>query len=293
MISDKGVSELLTTLLENRFESLTHNEITSQTGKSTSWFFLNAKKLKRLGYIKRSNSLYQLDFGNHCVWHLLQAFGWNRVYQLEGPHKDNILHIFEELRTKFEKDLRTVLLTGSLAYGAYDAQSDVDLLVVLKQRPNVIDIDTKAKANIIVLSIREFQDRYLAGDDFVLSALRYGWPLLDNYFIRTYYRRELPDTPLKEIIENRRTGKRIIQRIYDLAEVGDLKKLRENYHSLLVHVGRQLLLKQGKLPGPHRELSKQFSDSDPFTEFYEQNRNVGDLNEDKILQGTRYLAGLL
>lgn len=73
-------------------------------------------------------------------------------HNLTEDHKTAILRYIEILKTKYKDKISQVVLFGSFAKGEYDEESDIDILVVLKNGDNKLRDEISMAAFEIILS---------------------------------------------------------------------------------------------------------------------------------------------
>ncbi|MBS7627129.1 nucleotidyltransferase domain-containing protein [Candidatus Bathyarchaeota archaeon] len=99
------------------------------------------------------------------------------------------LHSYARRKAK-ERNVRTIVLVGSLAKGTYTGTSDADILIIADDLPsNILDRHTIFSDNRMpidlephVYTAEEFLNLLRLGDRFILDTLRFGIPLYGKRF---------------------------------------------------------------------------------------------------------------
>ena len=170
---------------------------------------------------------------------------------LGTPDPAQLQAVAERLREKNGDEI-AIVLVGSVARGCSNEDSDVDLLVIGKQRPKVAD--GLSGLHIQVSSESEFNRNLTLGEDFEAWCLRFGLPLYDSGIWARL--RQLPVIWPKWQAKIPHGARRLLM-ASTLLEMGDLDAATEETVYALGHVARGLLLKAGVFPLSRPELAEQ------------------------------------
>jgi predicted nucleotidyltransferase len=170
---------------------------------------------------------------------------------LVTPDSAQLQAVVERLREKNGDEI-AVVLVGSVARGCSNEDSDVDLLVIGKERPKVAD--GLSGLHIQVSSETEFNRNLILGEDFEAWCLRFGVPLYDRGIWARLRRLPIVWPKWQAKIPH---GARRLFMANALFEMGDLDAATEETVYALGHVARGLLLKAGVFPLSRPELAEQ------------------------------------
>lgn len=149
----------------------------------------------------------------------------------------------------------SVILVGSAARNARAEDSDIDLLLVGTEKPQVGK--SFSGFHIQTTSVAEFRHNLRKGEDFESWCVRLGIPLSDDSghwagIVASEEAKQWPRWELKVL-----HGARRLFLAHSLLEMGDNAAASEELVYTLGHIGRGLLLKSGTFPLSRPELSEQ------------------------------------
>jgi hypothetical protein len=167
---------------------------------------------------------------------------------------NGIKAVVVELQQLLGNDV-SVILIGSAARNARTQDSDIDLLLIGRERPHV----TKSFAgfHIQTSSTPEFRENLKRGEDFESWCVRLGIPLSDGagHWATAVASEEAKQWPRWELKVTH--GARRLFLAHSLFEMGDNPAASEELVYTLGHIGRGLLLKSGTFPLSRPELAEQ------------------------------------
>ena len=112
--------------------------------------------------------------------------------------------------------------------------------------------------NIVLLDEKEFKEKYLKGDDFIISALLFGKVIYDNNIFIKFYENPLPIFSQEIIQEKIKYCEKLQERIYVLLKT-DEKKAREELLHLALQSGRIILIRNRIIPKTKHDIAEQVS----------------------------------
>lgn len=232
-------------------------EISERTKISRNWIYKIIGKFERFNILSKSGKKYKLDFSNLFCKRLKLLFNAEYLSSLNQEIKNKVFAIANKIT--FETDPKSLILVGSVALQKMRKESDIDFLVigdVTKEK-----IPHFENCNVVLLSEKEFKEKYLKGDDFVISALLFGKIISDkNFFIR-FFENPLPIFSQEIIQEKIKYCEKLEERIYVLLK-SDEKKAREELLYLALQVGRIILLRNKIIPKTKYDLAEQVKSFD-------------------------------
>jgi predicted nucleotidyltransferase len=109
----------------------------------------------------------------------------DRLKYLNSREQEAVLRFVHTLKQTLGKELLSVTLFGSKARGDYSAESDIDILLVLRERTPVltknisnlwleIDLEYDAKISFVIYSEHEFQTNLKLGSPFTANVQQEG-----------------------------------------------------------------------------------------------------------------------
>lgn len=166
-----------------------------------------------------------------------------------------ILRIFQY---HYQENLLSFLIFGSMAAGEYTPASDLDILVVVKEK-KVMDYRKEGllnfgEINLIEKDKAEFEREYLLGHDLILASLMKGIVLHDRSFLPFFFAKALP-LPSEEIIQQKMVHlEKLKQRAFILLREKDAEEALSYFRRFLLEKARFLLLQKGIIPCSKKEI---------------------------------------
>lgn len=149
-----------------------------------------------------------------------------------------------------------VVLIGSYAHGAATWRSDVDLLVLLREdrRPK---LKVPFGVHLHFEDMENFRRRLAEGDDYVISALRFGKLLHDRLNVWESLRQQMNTARWPDWQEKIKQAEQRMRLADNLLGTGDIDAATEEYLLSATQISRAMLLRRGIYPLSRLELSKQ------------------------------------
>lgn len=178
-----------------------------------------------------------------------RPFSWRRAIA-------NSLHLLARTGLMSKRDSAAVLI-GSYARGTAMGRSDVDILVLVPNKPRRLRIEPPARVHLQLLGLTEFRERARKGDDYAISALRFGRALYDPGRIWSALCEEFREAPWPNWHDKIGYGRRRLDFADRLLASGDSDAAAEEYLLAATQIGRALLLQRGIYPLSRPELGPQ------------------------------------
>lgn len=265
--------KVLRNFCENPFDYFSIAEISKKTGLSRNWVYKIIEKFEKIKILSKAKKGYKLDFSNIFCKRLKLLFDAEYLNSLDKKISGSIFNISNKLI--FELNPQSVVLVGSIALGKLRKESDIDFLVIGDASKEKIPYFENC--NIILLSEEELREKYLKGDDFIISALLFGKIVDDkNVFIR-FFENPLPIFSEESIQEKIKYCEKLEERIYTLLRT-DEKKACEELLYLALQTARIVLLKNRVTPKTKYDISSQVK---PF------NKNIANIIEELLEKKVR------
>jgi predicted nucleotidyltransferase len=180
----------------------------------------------------------------------------------------------------FEINPQSVVLVGSVAFNEQKKESDIDFLVIAEKK----EMPYFENCNIVLLSEKEFKEKYLKGDDFIISALSFGKIFYDTNIFIKFFENPLPIFSQELIQEKIKYCEKLEERIYTLLKI-DQEKAQEELLYLALQTARIILLKNRIVPKTKYEVGEQVTPFDKkLAETIENLLKKKELTEEKMLE---------
>lgn len=255
MIIEDAKIKVLRILCENWFKILKINEIMKYSGLGRTWVYKVLKELEQKELIKKVHKTYAINMDNIFCQNLKQTLDLEKLYLLDKLVLNEILSIINSMKFKLGKNLESILLVGSTARFKRVKGSDIDFLVITSKKD--LEIESKLEINLIFLTPRGFNEKYLAGDDFIVTSLAYGLILYDTGFISNFLRKPLPFPTNEELQRKKEFIRKLLERVYKLMEINDLENANNELKFIITQVARIKILREGEIPKSRMELPEQ------------------------------------
>jgi len=230
------------------FEYFSIAQISKKINISRNWIYKIISKFKELKILQASEKKYKLDFTNPFCKKLKLLFDVEFLLFLD--REVNIFDIANKII--FEVNPESLILTGSMASGKQRKGSDIDFLAIGEKK----ELPLLENCNIVMMEKREFKEKYLKGDDFLISSLLFGKIILDKEFFIRFFESPLPIFSQEVIQEKIKYCHKIKERIYSLLNI-DREKAQEELLYIFLQTARIILLKQKKIPLTKYDLAEQ------------------------------------
>jgi predicted nucleotidyltransferase len=243
IIEKESEIKVLRTLCGQPFEYFSIADISAKANISRNWVYRIMKKFEGFKILDKSGKRHKLDFTNLFCKRLKLLFDSENLDQ-------RIINIANKII--FETKPKSVVLVGSVALGKQKKESDIDFLVISEEK----SIPHIENCNIILLNEKEFKEKYLSGDDFIISALLFGRTIHDNNLFIRFFENPLPIFSQQVIQEKIRYCERLEERIYSLLR-SDEAKAREELLYLALQTARIILLRNKIPPKTKYDVAQQ------------------------------------
>ena len=171
--------------------------------------------------------------------------------------------VFDALSSEGNGDTATVVLVGSGARELMSSRSDLDILVIDEQVPD-IRLQQPGNLHLQQFSRFDFLRRLNNGDDYPGWALRFGIPMRDpDGWWAKQVALELENPHWPDWEPKVKHAKKRMNMASALLEVGDEEAASEEFMFAASHVARATLIKHGVFPLSRPELPSQLEDVEP------------------------------
>lgn len=259
---------ILESLCERWYEFLLPENISKTKKISLSSVYASLKGLKKMNGIFEQNGSFRINFSNEIVWAFKRIYDASKLVNSRKEISSKVQKIREKAELFFADDLIAFLVFGSVASGDVNEDSDIDYLVIVKeknQQLNFLNFLTSEERNFhyIERSINEFTESYDECDDFIISVLKNNIILLGADYLRPYFELDLPKVSKKVIDEREKQLKELKEKI-DKIFFDDPVLFHEKVRELIKLKCRLLLMKLNIVPASNKELLEKIKESYPL-----------------------------
>jgi len=250
IIEKESEVRVLRRLCESPFEYFSVAAVSEKAGISRNWAYRIIGKFEKSGILERSGSKVKLDFSNLFCRRLKLLFDSEYLLSLDSDTKSRISGISD--RIVFEMKPESIVLVGSAASGKQRKESDLDFLVIgdIKRIPHF------ENCNMVPLSVQEAKEKYMKGDDFMISALLFGKVVHDSGVFMRLFESPLPAFSAESVQEKIRYCEALVERIYSLLK-SDERQAEKELLYLALQTARIVLLKRRAAPKTKYDISGQ------------------------------------
>jgi len=281
IIEEKSEIKVLRNFCNNPFEYFSIAEISKKIKISRNWIYKIMSKFEQFEILKKSEKRYKLDFSQLFCKRLKLLFDAEYLSSLDKNMKNSVFNIIHKII--FEIKPKSIVLVGSVALNKQKRESDIDFLVIAEKK----EIPYFENCNIVLLNEKEFKEKYLKGDDFIISALSFGKILYDTNIFIKFFENPLPVFSQELIQEKIKYCEKLEERIYILLKT-DQKKAQVELLYIALQTARIILLRNRIVPKTKYEVGEQVAPFDKkLAEIIENLLKKERLTEEKMLKYVR------
>lgn len=238
------------------FEYFSVAQISKKTKISRNWVYKIINKFERFGFLEKSQKNYKLNFAVLFCKNLKLLLDSEYLCSLKRELNERIFAISNKIT--FEMAPESIILVGSAALNRQKEESDLDFLVIGKKK----SAPFFENCNIIALNEEELKEKYLKGDDFVISALLFGRLIREQGVFIKLFESPLPIFSQEVIQEKIKYCEKLEERVYALLKT-DESKAREELLYLALQTARIILLKKRIAPRTKHDIARQAKQFNP------------------------------
>lgn len=278
IIEEKSEIKVLRNFCNNPFEYFSIAEICKKIKISRNWIYKIMSKFEQFEILEKSEKRYKLDFSQLFCKRLKLLFDAEYLSSLDKKLKNSVFGIIHKII--FEINPQSIVLVGSVALNEQRRESDIDFLVIAEKK----EIPYFENCNIVLLNEKEFKEKYLKGDDFIISALSFGKILYDTNIFIKFFENPLPVFSQELIQEKIKYCEKLEERIYTLLKT-DREKAQEELLYIALQTARIILLKNRIVPKTKYEVGEQVAPFDTkLAEMIENLLKREGLTEEKMFR---------
>lgn len=247
---------VLRAFYDEPFDYFSVAEISEKAKISRNWSYKVIDKFEKSGILMTFGKKYKLNFSNVFCKRLKLLFDSDYLNSLNDDVKRDVFNMANKML--FEINPQSIVLVGSAAVQKMKKGSDIDFLVIGENREKV---PMFVNSNIVLLSYREFKERYAKGDDFVISALVFGKIIHDDTTFIKFFESPLPIFSEELIQEKIRYCEKLEDRVYALLRT-DVDEARNELLYLALQAARIILLRNRIIPKTKHDIAPRVSEFD-------------------------------
>ena len=276
IIEKESDIKVLRNFYNNPFDYFSIAEISEKTKISRNWIYKIIDSFEKFKILEKSGKKYKLDFSILFCKRLKLLFDSEYLCSLKENLKNDTFRIANKII--FEMNPKSVALVGSVALSKQTKKSDIDFLVIGENK----NIPLFKNCNILVINEKELKEKYLKGDDFIISALLFGKVIYDNNNLIKFLESPLPIFSQELIQEKIKYCERLEERIYALLKT-DEKKAKEELLYLALQTARIILLQNKIAPKTKYDIIEQVNHFDKKIATVIKNLLNKKMNKEKML----------
>ncbi|MFH0836709.1 MAG: nucleotidyltransferase domain-containing protein [Candidatus Aenigmatarchaeota archaeon] len=265
MFLSRSMWKLLNVMLMQPWKTFYVRELiqTSRTGPNTAIRLL--KELQKRDIIKSQKTgntiSYSLNPENELTRKLLMLCHENRLNLLPNEFSKYI----SRLRRKLDiKNILSVVLFGSVSKGTTNELSDIDILIVYRDRFNgavIKQIFEKYSryVQIIDLSDNEFDKKYKEGNELIINAIKSGIIIYDRDYYYKYLFNPIPGPTKKHIEEMMKDIDEFLKKIYALYRKGKTSTIEPLLYMPMNLLSTTIILLNNRIPESKKDIIKQLN----------------------------------
>jgi len=211
---------------------------------------------------------YKLNENNRLVYDIIYLAHKDALLKTDGKYLSAITRLSDLYKEELKDNLISVILFGSVAKGKAKKWSDIDILIILKTKPdeekrkNMMEISSSildTYANISeehFFTEKEFEEAYRIGDDFLINVIKEGIILHDKGYFARYAIRGIPSITRKSIEKRLDFAKQWLDSALELYSKYP-ESVTSSIGTISIHLARAWLLLNNILPGSKHEIPQQ------------------------------------
>ena len=165
--------EVFEFLLQNFYREFTIEELSNKLGLSVPKLYKTVNLFKKYALIRIRTSAIRIDMNNIFVHYYKLLKDSEKILQLKEPFLTKIGRAKHQILMEYEREVKSIIIFGSLASGEYNQDSDADILIIKKDESKELDLSfLKFEDHIIQKTESEINNNLNKGDDFLISILK-------------------------------------------------------------------------------------------------------------------------
>jgi len=270
-LGSKVAVKTLRVLLRHPYRDRFFKELVKEAGVGVGPLNDTLKGLVAEGIVKEKvvgkQHFYRVDLQNPLSEHLFKIFALERKAAIPANLRTALDELVTKLRNQFGGNLLSALLFGSVATDTARPESDLDLLLVLKDHPKQTgeirsELDSVSRFHQVLVqehsySKSEFLEAYALGDDIVVNALADGLVLYDDGFLIPLLSQPLPKPSLAVAAQNLKEARKKIEDAKRNYREGSLDTAIMLLRLAMSIAARGYLILKGETPGSRHDLAFQ------------------------------------
>lgn len=184
-------------------------------------------------------------------------------------YEKNMREFRDRVIEELDGDIDAIIVYGSVARGKSTEDSDIDILIVSRQKEEIkdkvldisydIDLNSGTVTTHIYMTPDEFDQMMKLGQPLIINILKYGKPLYDSGFFRA--RSHSIPKPSREVVDEfYRKGLRRLEIAREELNRYRYDVVAHDAFKAAYFVAESLMLAKGQVPNGRRELLSNFDE---------------------------------
>jgi len=155
----------------------------------------------------------------------------------------------DRLLLKYEEYIRSIVVFGSVADDNFDEKSDIDLLIIADNKEKIDFSSMPFEGHTIIKNMREINQDFIDGDDFLLSILKCHIIYYDkNDTFYSLLLKPFPKIGKKVILEREERLKDFQDSVFNEFKNKHFRYAVENFKMFLIAKARLELIRNNEIP---------------------------------------------
>src|SRR3989344_195149 len=266
LLKNETELKVMETLVKYWYKEFSAYELAKEAKVTPPMAYLAIEKLRSHKIILSAKKKVKIDFRNHFAYHFKRLYDAERLILLSEEDQNKIQRISQAFKPEYQQALLGLLVFGSTASGEKTELSDIDVLIIVKEKKEM-DYERRGllslgKINLIEKSQSELEGDYLSTQDLVLNALMRGIIIQDSGILRRFLSKPLPSPSEEVFFQKEEYLGKLKKRLLLLLKDKDYLSLAEEFKAYLVEKFRLELLRRGVISSSKSDLLKMMSKSD-------------------------------
>jgi len=258
IINKNSELKIMQVLVRGWYRKFSMYELAKESGVSVPITYNSVKNLLSKEVISSKDKKIGIDFNNLFAYNFKLLYDSERLSQIPKDIQNKVNNILDVMKSEYRYNLLGFVIFGSVASGETTEKSDLDILVIVKDKK---EIDYKKlgllkieNINIIEKNKNEFENEYLLAHDLILNTLMNGIIIFDEGMIRFFLSKPLPEPSHEIIMQKRQRLELLKDRLLILLKDKNYPELVEQFKLYLIEKARILFLQKGIIPSSKKYI---------------------------------------
>lgn len=270
-------------LIAHYYKEYSIKEFSKETRLSIPKLYKTLASLKKKNLIIKTNKIdrFKVCLDNIYTQSIKKVIDAEKI--LNFPH--NISAIVESFKDrlllKYEKYIRSIVVFGSVAADNFEEKSDIDIFIIADDKEKIDFSSIPFEGHTIVKDMKEINQDFIDGDDFLLSILKCHVIYYDNGSFYSLLLKPFPKVGKKVILEREERLKDFQDSVFIEYKNKHFRYAIENFKMFLIAKARLESIKNNKIPTSKKDTlikAKKY-----FPDIIEDYNNISKDNFKKVV----------